>query len=304
MDKILVVMAAGLGSRYGGVKQIERLGPGDEILMEYAIFDALKAGFNRLVLILKPDIYDDVKELFGDRIERSTGIKIGYAMQTNDRFTEVRPEFAQRSKPLGTVHAVLCAKEFIDAPFAVINADDYYGPEALCGMSGILPELKCAYDSAMVGYMLKNTVSEFGSVTRGICEEKDGYLSKVRETYGIKVMPDGSIVSKDGEQLSPDSLVSMNIWAYHPDILEVMEDYFHDFLRSLPEGDNKSECLLPTMMDDLIRAGKTRTKELKSPGKWFGITYREDKPGAVEALLKLHAEGFYPETLWGDKFIL
>ena len=302
MDKILVVMAAGLGSRYGGVKQIERLGPGDEILMEYAIYDALKAGFNRIVLILKPEIYDDVKELFGDRIERSTGIKIDYAMQTNDRFTEARPTLSGRAKPFGTVHAVLCAKEYIDAPFAVINADDYYGSEALCAMSDILPALKGAQDSAMVAYLLKNTVSSFGSVTRGICEAENGFLSKVKETYGIRLMPDGGIVDGNGTPLSPDSLVSMNIWGYHPNILAVMEQYFSNFLLALPEDDCKAECLLPTMMDELIGSGKTNTAALSTTGKWFGITYREDKPGAQEALLKLHAEGVYPDTLWGGKF--
>lgn len=295
-------MAAGLGSRYGGVKQMERLGPGGEILMEYAIYDALKAGFNRIVLILKPEIYDDVKEFFGDRIERSTGIKIDYAMQTNDRFTDVRPECAERAKPFGTVHAVLCAKEFLDAPFAVINADDYYGPEALQGVSDILPSFEDAQDSAMVAYLLKNTVSSFGTVTRGICEAENGFLSKVKETYGIKLMPDGGIVDGDGAQLSPDSPVSMNIWGYHQNIIAVMEQYFKNFLLSLREDDKKSECLLPSMMDELIKAGKTKTAALSTTGKWFGITYKEDKPGAQEALLKLHAEGFYPETLWGEKF--
>lgn len=303
MDKILVVMAAGLGSRYGGVKQIERLGPGREILMEYAVYDALKAGFNRIVLILKPDIYDDVKELFGDRIEQSTGIKIEYAMQENSRFTELRPELMSRPKPFGTVHAVLCAKEHLDAPFAVVNADDYYGAEAFVNISAALETLSGASDSAMVAYRLKNTVSPFGSVTRGVCETRDGYLSKVKETYRIRVMPDGSIrdcsESDEGVILEPDCHVSMNMWAYHQDAVPVMERYFYGFLRGLGENALTAECLLPTMMDELIRDGELNTAVYSTHGKWFGLTYKEDKPGAVEALNKLHADGEYPPTLWG-----
>lgn len=304
MDKILVVMAAGLGSRYGGVKQIERLGPGDEILMEYAIYDAVKAGFNRIVLILKPEIYEDVKELFGDRIERSTGIKIDYAMQTNDRFTQLRPELSGRDKPFGTVHAVLCAKEFINAPFAVMNADDYYGPEAFESIINELDALAGAGDSTMVAYRLKNTVSEFGTVTRGVCEVTDGYLTKVKETYKIRLMPDGTIrdtsETEAGPILAPDTFVSMNLWGYHPDVLPVMERYFYDFLTGLRENELKAECLLPTMMDDLMSFGRIRISVLDTPGKWFGLTYKEDKPGAVAALNALHAEGKYPPTLWGE----
>lgn len=155
MDKTIVVMAAGLGSRYGGVKQIERLGPDGEILMEYAIYDAIRAGFNRIVLIIKPEIYNDVRELFGNRIEESTGIKIDYAFQTLDRFTESRPEFKARTKPFGTVHAVICAADCIKTPFAVMNADDYYGAEAFRVMSEQLEKLHSAQDAAMVAYRLK-----------------------------------------------------------------------------------------------------------------------------------------------------
>ena len=193
MDKTIVVMAAGLGSRYGGVKQIERLGPDGEILMEYAIYDAIRAGFNRIVLIIKPEIYNDVRELFGNRIEESTGIKIDYAFQTLDRFTESRPEFKARTKPFGTVHAVICAADCIKTPFAVMNADDYYGAEAFRVMSEQLEKLHSAQDAAMVAYRLKNTVSPFGTVTRGVCMVDNGLLTGVRETYKIKVMPDGSI---------------------------------------------------------------------------------------------------------------
>ena len=199
MDMTLVVMAAGLGSRYGGVKQIERLGPDGEILMEYAIYDALRAGFDRIVLIIKPQMLQDVRALFGDRIEQRTGIRIDYAFQTPERFTAARPELAQRKKPLGTVHAVLCARDAIETPFAVINADDFYGRGAIDAIAAALPELRGAQDAAMVGYRLKNTVSPFGTVTRGVCATQDGLLRKVQETYKIRLCPDGLIRDTSGE---------------------------------------------------------------------------------------------------------
>lgn len=304
MDKTLVVMAAGLGSRYGGVKQIERLGPDGEILMEYAIYDALAAGFNKIVLIVKPEILEDVKELFGDRIEKSSGIKIDYAIQTADRFTEGRPEFRARTKPFGTVHAVICAKDVITTPFAVMNADDYYGRSAFETMSAELEKLSGAREATMVAYRLRNTVSPFGTVTRGVCMISGGRLQKVKETYKIKLMPDGSIrdtsASEDGPLLEPDTFVSMNLWGYHQDILPVMERYFSDFLAALPEDELKAECLLPTMMDELTAAGKISISVLNTNDRWFGLTYKEDKPGAVETLTKLHESGVYPPTLWNN----
>lgn len=304
MDKTLVVMAAGLGSRYGGVKQIERLGPDGEILMEYAIYDALAAGFDKIVLIIKPEILEDVRELFGDRIEKSSGIKIDYAFQTPDRFTESRPEFANRAKPFGTVHCVLCAKDVISSPFAVMNADDYYGREAFEVMSAALEKLSGAEDAAMVAYKLKNTVSPFGTVTRGVCQAEDGVLKKVKETYKIKLFPDGTIrdteLSEDGPVLPPETLVSMNLWGYHQDILKVMDKYFADFLAALAPHELKKECLLPTMMGDLTESGDISISVLSTSDKWFGLTYKEDKPLAVEALTKLHESGIYPPTLWNN----
>lgn len=302
MDKTLVVMAAGLGSRYGGVKQIEHLGPDGEILMEYAIYDALQAGFNKIVLIIKPNMLDDVKELFGDRIERSTGIKIDYAFQKNEYFTESRPEFADRAKPFGTVHAVICAKDVITSPFAVINADDYYGRKAFTVISEELDKLQGAADATMVAYRLKNTVSKFGTVTRGVCSVEDGFLRKVTETYKIKLFDDGIIrdtqLGEDGPVLDPDAFVSMNMWGYHHDILNVMEQYFYDFLKKIPAEDIKAECLLPTMMDALIGADKIRVSALSTDDRWFGLTYKEDKPGVVAALTALHDSGVYPPVLW------
>ena len=256
MDMTLVVMAAGLGSRYGGVKQIERLGPDGEILMEYAIYDALRAGFDRIVLIIKPQMLQDVRDLFGDRIEQRTGMRIDYAFQTPDRFTAARPELAQRSKPLGTVHAVLCARDVIRTPFAVINADDFYGRGAIDAIAAALPELHGAQDAAMVGYRLKNTVSPFGTVTRGVCATEGGLLRKVQETYKIQLCPDGTIRDTSGEGagvvLDPEAIVSMNLWGYHPAMLDVMAQYFDAFVRDLDPGDEKRECLPPPRSPALL----------------------------------------------------
>lgn len=302
MNKTLVIMAAGLGSRYGGVKQMDGVGPNGEILMEYAIYDALRAGFDSIVMIIKPNMLNDVKERCGDKIEKTMGIKIEYAFQSPDRFTEKKPTLAQRTKPLGTVHAVICAKELIKGPFAVINADDYYGADALGVIAPELEKLQGAADATMVAYRLKNTVSEFGTVTRGVCAEANGYLSSVTETYKIKLFPDGTIkdtsLYEDGPVLSPDSLVSMNMWGFSAEALDVMERYFAEFVEKVAEDDNKSECLLPIMVGELIESGKMKVSVLSSADRWFGLTYKEDKPGVEEALLDLHRKTIYPTPLW------
>ena len=303
MDKTLVVMAAGLSTRYGSVKQIERVGPGGEMLMDYAVFDAIRSGLNRIVFILKPDICDGIRELFDDRLRRYPDVSVEYAIQTNDRFTGLRPDLIARTTPLGTVHAVLCAKEFIQSPFAVINADDYYGFDAFRLISSRLDGLQSAGDALMAAYRLHNTVSSFGAVTRGLCVFADGALKSVTETYRIRLLPDGSIVSeKDGitpTKLDPNSIVSMNMWGLHPEILPRMEEYFESFLASLPEEDANSQCLLPLMMDKFCANGSIRVSSVDIYDRWFGLTYKEDKENVVRHLLKLHEDGVYPPSLWG-----
>ena len=297
-------MAAGLGSRYGGVKQVEKMGPSGEILMEYAIFDALRYGFDHIVLVIKPDMENDVRELFGDRIERSTGITVDYAFQVFSQHMDGYVIPSERVKPFGTVHAVLCARDLINSPFAVMNADDYYGCTALEVISEELPLLGDSKHAAMVCYELQNTVSPHGTVTRGICDVKDGLLKKVRETYKIKSCDDGTIRDtssrEDGPLLEADAPVSMNLWGWHPDILDVMDDYFHTFLRNIQPGDIKAECLLPVMVDELINNGMIETKVLNTPDRWFGITYQEDKQSVQKALAELHAKGVYPKKLWDE----
>ena len=301
-NKTLLIMAAGLGSRYGGVKQVEKMGPSGEILMEYAIFDALRCGFDHIVLVIKPGMENDVRELFCDRIERSTGIRIDYAFQDFSTHTDGYAVPPERVKPFGTVHAVICARDVIDSPFAVMNADDYYGCTAFEAISKELPLLGDAKHATMVCYELQNTVSPHGTVTRGLCEVKDGLLKKVRETYKIKLCDDGTIrdtsTREDGTLLEAEAPVSMNLWGWHPDVLDVMEDYFHTFLCNIQPGDIKAECLLPVMMDELISSGKIETKVLNTPDRWFGITYQEDKQSVQTALAELHATGVYPKKLW------
>ncbi len=303
MKKLLVIMAAGLGSRYGGVKQIERLGPEGEILMEYAIHDAIGAGFNKIVIIIKPEMLEDVKSLFGDRIKRASGVEICYAFQRSDLpYAGVEIPSA-RTKPLGTVHAVLSARELIDGPFAVINADDYYGRSALTAISSELEKLDGSHGSTMVAYLLKNTVSRFGTVTRGVCHTENGLLKKVQETYKIKLCEDGLIRDLSGDEglvLDPEAQVSMNMWGFSLSVLDMLDEYFRAFLAQLSPEDNKSECLLPVAVDSFISSGRLSTTVLSTDEQWFGLTYKEDAPGVRAALTALHETGFYPPALWRE----
>ena len=296
-------MAAGLGSRYGGVKQMEGVGPGGEILMEYAIYDALQAGFDRIVLIIKPEMLEDVKHRFGDRIARASGAEICYAFQRMAGNWEGIPIPAARTRPLGTVHALLCAREYLDRPFAAVNADDFYGAGAVNAVAAALSGLSAPEQSVMAAYRLENTVSPFGSVTRGICTVEDAFLKKVTETYHILPTPDGAIRDAargtDGPAIPPNTPVSMNFWGFHPGVLNRMDAVFSAFLQDLGPEDNKRECLLPVFVDQEIAAGRLRCRALDTNDRWFGLTYPEDKAGVAEQLRRLHAQGAYPPALWG-----
>ncbi len=294
MNAALVVMAAGLGSRYGGIKQIAGLGPAGEILLEYAVYDALEAGFDRIVLVVKDEIIDDIKRLCGDRIAKLCDLH--YAIQSMSDLPYFYAAPAGRTKPFGTVHAVLSAAEYLDRPFAVINADDYYGKDAFKKIYEGLKTLPQQGAGNMVAYRLKNTVSRYGTVTRGICRSQDGKLRQVVETYGIATSGD-TIRDEKGEMLDPESLVSMNFWGFMPSILPSMREYFNAFLRSLAPDEVKKECLLPNMVDDMIHAGTLSVDVLSTDAEWFGVTYRDDREKAMLALEKLHAAGAYPKTL-------
>lgn len=303
----LVIMAAGLGSRYGGIKQIEPIGPAGEILMEYSIYDAVRSGFSKVVYIVKPEILEDVKKLSGNRLEgiktpEGKPVEVRYALQSPSNLPSFYRFPASRVKPMGTVHAVLSAKDVVDEPFAVINADDYYGAQAFTAIHGELKKLRPEGSAAMIGYRLKNTVYENGTVTRGICRQENGYLLDIKETYKIKRFPDGAIrdTSKpgEGEVLDPDALVSMNIWGFTPWIFKEMEAYFNGFLINLSSEDTGSECLLPVMMDDMIKRNRIEISVLETDSTWLGITYREDRDFVSGELKKLHDAGIYPPKLY------
>ncbi len=295
METTLVILAAGLGSRFGGNKQISHVGPHDEILMEYSIHDAIEAGFTQIVFILKADMVDLIRETVGKRIEGR--VRVDYAVQDDSTLPSWYTRPADRTKPFGTVHAVLCARDVIRGAFATVNADDYYGKEAFKLMHGLLTELKNADDAAMVPYILGNTMSENGGVTRGICRVENGCLIDVVETKNIEYAPDRSIVS-DGGALVGDEMVSMNMWGFHKDLLARMNTYFEDFLRAIPEGDIKAECLLPIMVGEFLADGNFTVTAKSSPDKWFGITYQADRELVMQKLKELHDNKFYPEKLF------
>lgn len=299
MNTTLIIMAAGMGSRYGGNKQVDAIGPGGEILMEYSIYDAIRAGFNKVVFIIKREMLDTVREMVGDRIAKK--VQVEYAFQDFSSLPAFYQVPAGRTKPFGTVHAILCARDVVHEPFAVLNADDYYGVPAFQSMHDCLQSLAPTGEAAMVGYRLCNTVSENGTVTRGVCSLLDGKLAAVKETYKIRPFPDGTIrdtsQSEEGAALDPQALVSMNFWGFTPWIFEAADAYFTAFLKALAPDSVKGECLLPIMVDDLMRAGGLSVRVLSTDAVWFGITYREDKPYVMGELKALHAAGVYPKTL-------
>lgn len=289
----LVVLAAGLGSRFGGNKQISAVGPHGEFLMEYSVYDAVSAGFDHVVFILKADMVETVRERFDGKYP---GVTFDYAVQDETTIPAFYHIPAERVKPFGTVHAVLAAAEYLDSPFATINADDYYGKRAYRILVSLLGGLATGKEAGMVPYILGNTMSENGGVTRGVCKICNGVLENVDETKNIRYAPDGSITS-DAGTLTPDKVVSMNIWAFHPAFTATMQDYFENFLRGLAPDEIKAECLLPVMVNDLLHAGKLTVKAESSPDRWFGITYREDRESVMAELAQLHKSGDYPEKL-------
>lgn len=303
MKVSLVIMAAGLGSRYGGNKQIDGIGPHNEILMEYAIYDALRAGFNKVVFIIKPDMEELMDRLCGDYLRKKTAldgspVEVEYVFQD---FSSV-PKFYTipegRMKPFGTVHALLCAADVVKEPFCVINADDYYGPDAYKTIYDALLQLPAEGKATMVGYLLKNTASLHGTVSRGVCAVEENWLRAVRETKKIQLYPDGSLKDLEKDQaLDPDSVVSMNFWGFMPSIFSTLREYFDYFLREIAGQDLRAECLLPVMVDYEMKQGALEVSVLQSVDKWFGMTYQEDRAIVVEELRRLHEQGLYPESL-------
>lgn len=302
----LVIMAAGIGSRFGGgIKQLEPVGPGGEIIMDYSIHDALEAGFDKIVFIIRRDLEKDFKEIIGNRIEKIAPVE--YAFQEMEDLPEGFFVPEGRKKPWGTGQAVLAARNVIHEPFLVINADDYYGKEGFKKihdyMVNEMDENSSVYDMCMAGFILSNTLSENGGVTRGVCTvDENGYLSKVTETYNIYMDADGMHAgNNDGKPVSvaAEQHVSMNMFGLPAGFLKELEKGFPEFLAGVKEGDLKAEYLLPSIIDQCIRDGKAKVRVLETRDKWFGVTYKEDKPAVVASIRKLVEDGVYPEKLFG-----
>ena len=300
----LVVMAAGIGSRFGGgIKQLEPVGPSGEIIMDYSVYDAMQAGFDKVVFIIRKDLEKDFREIIGNRMEKI--VETAYAFQELDDLPAgfQRPE--GRTKPWGTGQAILCCKDLVQEPFAVINADDYYGKEAFVKVHDYLAGEHPAcgkMDFCMAGFQLGNTLSENGGVTRGICSvNEDGHLTKVTETKNIVKTPEGAAVKgEDGRltSVAADCPVSMNMWGFTPEIFEVLENGFAEFLKNLSDP-MRGEYLIPTIVDGLIQKQKANVTVLESRDKWFGVTYKEDKPAVVRSFRELIDAGVYREKLFG-----
>lgn len=299
---VLVVMAAGMGSRYGGLKQIDPVGSCGEAILDFSLYDAHEAGFETAVIIIKNAIEKDFMEMVGKRLEHCP-MEIRYAFQEMDKIPQGFAVPEGREKPFGTSHAVLCAKNEIGgAPFAVINSDDYYGKDAFKVIYDYLCNAK-ENDYCMVGYMLGNTVTEHGSVARGVCCADDkGNLADIVERLRIEKYAGGIHFTEDGENwedLSEDTIVSMNMWGFTSNFLDHLADQFPTFMaEQVPANPMKAEFLLPRSVDALLKAGKATVKILKSTDKWHGVTYAEDKPKVVAALAEMTQQGKYPNGLW------
>lgn len=293
MKTSLVVLAAGLGSRFGGDKQISHVGPNGELLMEYSIYDAIKAGFERIIFILKKEMLDTVKQTCGEKISKYA--EVCYAVQDYSDIPSFYKVPAERVKPFGTIHATLCARPYIDGPFATVNADDYYGAEGFGIMYNELMKLKNENSAVIIPYILGNTLSENGGVSRGVCKVADNKLIQVDETSNIR-MENGEVLSDSGK-LDINALVSMNLWGFHEKHIEEMATYFDNFLRSLPEGELKAECYLPKFVNVLMQRG-CEINAVPSGDKWFGMTYAADRPDVIARLQKLQADGVYPSKLF------
>ena len=302
---VLVVMAAGMGSRYGGMKQIDPVGPNGQVIMDYSLYDARRAGFETVVFVIKHEIEDTFKAAIGDRLSKVINVK--YAYQQLDDLPEGYSVPEERVKPWGTAHAILAARKVVDGPFAVVNADDYYGPEGFKKIYDYLeshPDQPGCYEFAMVGYLLGNTVTENGHVARGICEEdSENYLTRVTERTRIEPCDGGAHYTEDGGEswvdLPGDTPVSMNLWGFGKSFLDEAEQRFAGWLtENLPVNPLKCEYFLPLVVTELIEENKAKIQVLRSTDKWFGVTYREDKPLVVDAIARKTAEGQYPEKLW------
>ena len=305
---VLVVMAAGMGSRYGGLKQVDPVGNHGQLIIDYSIYDALRAGFETVVFVIKHEIEETFKAAIGDRLSKVIDVKYAYQELTDLPEGVAVPE--GRIKPWGTCHAILAARKVVDGPFAVVNSDDYYGPEAFKAIYDYLsahPDRPGCYEFAMVGYLLGNTVTENGHVARGVCEEdENGFLKTVTERTHIEKDGDNARFTEDGGEtwaaLPGNAIVSMNLWGLTDSFFAEAWERFPAFLEhALAEDPLKGEYYLPSVISQLIGEGKARVKVLRSTDKWHGVTYQADKPVVVAAIAEKTASGLYPDDLWAEK---
>ena len=296
---VLVVMAAGMGSRYGGLKQMDPMDEYGHIIMDFSAFDAKRAGFEKVVFIIKKAIEKDFKEKIGSRIEKY--MKVEYCFQEFDSIPEGCSVPEGREKPFGTGHAILCAKPYVDGPFAVINADDFYGFNAYQVLYDYLLN-KPKGEYALVGFQVMNTLTDNGYVSRGICSmNAEGKLVNIEERTHIEKRADGAVFIEDGVEtpLTNDAVASMNFWGFDETLFDELEDGFPKFFENdVPKNPMKAEYLIPSIVGSMLREGKTKVHVLSSSDKWFGVTYKEDKADVVASIRKLKDEGKYPEKLW------
>ena len=302
---VLVVMAAGMGSRYGGLKQLDPVGNHGQLIIDYSIYDARRAGFETVVFVIKRELEDAFKAAIGDRLSKV--IDVRYAYQELSDLPEGYSVPEGRVKPWGTCHAILAARDVVDGPFAVVNADDYYGPEGFREIYDYLaanPDRPGCYEFAMVGYRLGNTVTENGSVARGICEEDEhNFLVRVTERTRIEAEGADARFTEDGGEtwthLSGDTVVSMNLWGFTRNFMDEARSRFPAFLdKTLAGNPLKGEYFLPSVVTQLLDEHKARVKVLRSADKWYGVTYREDRPVVLKAIADMTASGLYPDNLW------
>lgn len=296
MDKTLVILAAGMGSRFGGLKQIEPMGPNGEFIIDYSVYDAIKAGFNKIVFIIKEENYDLFKETIGTRVEPH--IKVEYAFQKNDNLPEGFDYPKDRVKPYGTAHAIYCAKDKVHEKFAIISADDFFGYDAFEKAANFLD---LSDDFCVIGYKIGQTLSDKGSVKRGVCMEKDGYLTDVIESKVER--SDGKIICAplDGREeytVEEDHPVSMLMFGLNPKLFAEIDEDISKFFEKNKDKLNDCEYLLPDVLDKMIQEGKVKIKVIPTSATWLGVTYKEDTDNVKEALKKLHEEGKYPDKLW------
>lgn len=304
----LVIMAAGIGSRFGqGIKQLTSFGPSGEIIMDYSIYDALRAGFDRIVFVIRKDLEKDFREVIGDRI--ASHAQVAYAFQEKDDLPDGFSLPAGRKKPWGTGQAILACRDIVKEPFCVINADDYYGQQAFSDIHDWLVKGGTGSDGSvqnmcMSGFILRNTLSDNGGVTRGLCSvDAQGYLKDIAETKNIIRTQDGAGIQQSDDTVSPvdpETAVSMNMWGFGAEFMDVLQDGFRDFLQAHigAEDENSAEYLLPTIVGDMLAAGQARVRVLETNDRWFGVTYQDDIEGVRSSIAQLVEQGVYPQALW------